>query len=152
MAVKQFVVFRLATEEYAVPISEVKEIIRYNSATKLPNTSNFIEGIINLRGKILPVINLAQKFAMKTEEKIDRQALVVEMAKQEIGILVDSVTEVINLDDAAIEAVNEIMQSNKTVQSVGKIADRLLIILNLQELLTDEETFALEAVGGSRSS
>jgi len=60
------VVFQLAKEEYAVPISQVKEIIRYTSATKLPNMPGYAEGIINLRGKILPVIDLANKFALLT--------------------------------------------------------------------------------------
>lgn len=67
MASEQFVVFQLATEEYAIPISQVKEIIRYNEATKLPNTPGYIDGIINLRGKVISVIDLAGKFALPAE-------------------------------------------------------------------------------------
>ena len=70
MATEQFVVFQLSKEEYAVPISQVKEIIRYKGATKLPSTPEYMEGIINLREKIIPVIDLAGKFVLQTEKNL----------------------------------------------------------------------------------
>ena len=139
MASEQLVVFQLAKEEYAFPISQVKEIIRYNGATKLPNTPGYMNGIINLRGKVISVIDLAGKFALLTEKRSDKQALIVETGGQEIGFVVDAVTEVIRLEETAIEAANGIAQSNEFIKSIGKVDQRLLIILDLDKLFSQEE-------------
>ncbi|MDP4127339.1 MAG: chemotaxis protein CheW [Bacillota bacterium] len=139
MSSEQLVVFQLAAEEYAIPISQVKEIIRYNSATKLPSTPGFMEGIINLRGKVISVIDLAGKFALPTKKSSDKQALIVEVAGQEIGLVVDAVTEVIRLEEDAIEAANGISQSNEIIKAIGKVDQRLLIILDLSKLFTQGE-------------
>ena len=90
MASEQLVVFQLATEEYAVPIEQVKEIIHYKGATKLPSTPGYMDGIISLRGKVLPIIDLAEKFALLTEKSAAKQALIVEVAGQEVGLVVDA--------------------------------------------------------------
>lgn len=129
----------MATEEYAIPISQVKEIIRYNSATKLPNTPGYMEGIINLRCKVISVIDLAGKFAFLTEKSSDKQALIVEVAGQEIGLVFDGVSEVIRLEESEIEATNGIAQSNEFIKSIGKVDKRLLIVLDLDKLLKQEE-------------
>ena len=139
MASEQLVVFQLAAEEYAISISQVKEIIRYNGVTKMPNVPGYMEGIINLRGKILPVIDLAGKFTLRTEKRTNRQALIVEAADQEIGLVVDAVTEVIRLEETAIEAADGVTQSNGFIKSIGKVDQRLLIILDLDKLFEHEE-------------
>lgn len=139
MASEQFVVFQLAAEEYAISISQVKEIIRYNGATTLPNTPGYMDGVINLRGKVLPVIDLAGKFALLTEKSAAKQALIVEAAGQEMGLVVDAVTEVIRLEESAMEAANGIAQSNEFIKSIGKVDKKLLIILDLDKLFSQEE-------------
>ncbi|MEN6412138.1 MAG: chemotaxis protein CheW [Veillonellales bacterium] len=146
MATEQLVVFQLAAEEYAVSIAHVREIIRYNGATKLPDTPAYMEGMINLRGKIIPVIDLAAKFELQLEKNSDKQALIVETAGQEMGIVVDTVTEVIRLEDTAIEAANGIANSNQFIRGIGKRDDRLLIILDLSKLFNSEEMKMLRAV------
>ncbi len=147
MASEQLVVFQLATEEYAIPISQVKEIVRYNSATKLPNTPGYMEGIINLRGQVIMVIDLAGKFALRTEKSSDKQALIVEAAGQEIGLVVDAVTEVIRLEETAIEPANGIAQCNEFIKSIGKVDKRLLIILDLNKLFCQEELMVMRDAG-----
>ncbi|MDD4599462.1 Chemotaxis protein CheW [bioreactor metagenome] len=143
MASEQLVVFQLAAEEYAIPISQVKEIIRYNGTTKLPNAPGYMDGIINLRGKVIAVVDLAKKFAVATERSTAKQALIVETAGQEVGLVVDAVTEVIRLDETQIEAANGIAQSSEFIRSIGKADKRLLIILDLNKLFTQEELAVL---------
>lgn len=147
MASEQLVVLQLAAEEYAIPISQVKEIIRYHGATKLPNTPDYMDGIINLRGKVIPVIDLAGKFAVTAEKAADKQALIVEAASQEVGLVVDAVTEVIRLEETSIEAVSGMAQSTEYIRSIGKVDNRLLIILELNKLFTQEEMTALQDAG-----
>jgi purine-binding chemotaxis protein CheW len=144
---EQLVVFQLALEEYAIPISQVKEIIRYNGAAKMPNTPEYMDGIINLRGKVISVIDLIEKFALAVEKGSDKQALIVEAAGQEVGLVVDSVTEVIRLEDNAIEAVNGIAQSSEFIRSIGKLGKRLLIILDLNKLFTHDEVIVIREAG-----
>jgi len=141
------VVFRLAREEYAIPIAQVKEIIRFQSATKLPNMPGYMEGIINLRGKVLPVIDLAGKFVLQTEKRLEKQALIVELGGKEMGLVVDSVTEVLRIDETAMEAAGTIAQTNLFIRSIGKVSDRLLIILDLDKLFTAEETVNIQVAG-----
>lgn len=147
MGSEQLVVFQLALEEYAIPISQVKEIIRYNGAAKMPNTPEYMDGIINLRGKVISVIDLIEKFALAVEKGSDKQALIVEAAGQEVGLVVDSVTEVIRLEDNAIEAVNGIAQSSEFIRSIGKLGKRLLIILDLNKLFTHDEVIVIREAG-----
>lgn len=147
MAAEQLVVFQLATEEYAIPISQVKEIIRYNGATKLPSTPGYMDGIINLRGKVVSVIDLAGKFALSVEKSSDKQALIVEAGSQEVGLVVDAVTEVIRLEDNTIEVANGIAQSNEYIRAIGKVDKRLLIILDLNRLFTQEEMIVMKNAG-----
>ncbi len=139
MATEQLVVFKLGTEEYAVSISLVKEIIQYDGSTKLPNDLEYMEGVINLRGKVIPVIDLAAKFQLTIEKSLDKKALIIETAGKNIGLVVDAVTEVIRLDDSAIEATTGIMNSNKFIKGIGKVDQRLLIILDLDQLFSDDE-------------
>lgn len=140
MAEEQLVVFQLGKEEYAVPISQVKEIIRYNTATKLPNTPAYVEGIISLRGKIISIINLATRFNVETGSIDDRRAIIVEISGQDIGILVDEVTEVLRLKDSAIEPAPAMTSAtSRYIRGIGKDNDRLLILLNLDYLLSAQE-------------
>ena len=147
MASEQLVVFQLAIEEYAIPIAQVKEIIHYKGATKLPSTPGYMDGIISLRGKVLPIIDLAEKFALLTEKSAAKQALIVEVAGQDIGLVVDAVTEVIHLEETAIEEANGIAQSNEFIKSIGKVDKRLLIILDLDKLFTQEEMTVMRDAG-----
>jgi purine-binding chemotaxis protein CheW len=147
VASEQLVVFQLATEEYAIPISQVKEIIRYNGATKLPNTPGYVDGIINLRGKVLPVIDLAGKFALLTARSSEKQALIVEAAGQELGLVVDTVTEVLHMEETSIEAASGIAPSNEFIRAIGKVDKRLLIILDLNKLFSQEEMIVMRDAG-----
>jgi len=145
MAEEQFVVFQLGKEEYCVPIHQVREIIKYKGATKMPGSPKHVEGIINLRGKIIPVIDLAVKFGTVVKDG-ERQALIIELGAQNAGVVVDLVSEVIRLPDTAIEAAPTQAADGRTyIRGIGKTGDRLLILLELANLVDGAELSVIAA-------
>jgi len=140
----QFVGFRLGDEEYAVGISEVQEIIRVPEITRVPKAPEFVEGVINLREKVLPIISLRKRFSLENIEKTDSQRIiVVNIDGISTGMVVDSVSEVLRLSKDAIEPPPPILSGLDTdhLQGIGKMEDgkRLLLLLDLHKLLTTSE-------------
>ena len=142
---EKFMTFSLGKEEYGIPISKVKEIIEILDITPVPKTAEFVKGVINLRGKILPVIDLRQRFHMEARE-YDKTTciLVVETlqgsTQRFLGIIVDSVSEVITLEDSQIgdaPVYNEV--KNKYISNVAKIKDRVIILLDINDIFTSED-------------
>lgn len=146
MTEEQLVLFSLGKEEYAISITQVKEIIQYKEVTKLPNTPKYMEGIITLRGKIIPVIDLAMRLELAPLKKSDKRVLIIETAGWEIGIVVDEVTEVIRLQDSAIDPW-QTTTGNGYVRGIGKKGNRLLILLDVDKLFGEEEMKELKKVG-----
>lgn len=145
MAEEQLVLFRLGNEIYGISITQVKEIILYKEATKIPNTPSYMEGIISLRGKVIPVVSLAIKLEMNEAKGTEKRALIVETGNKDVGILVDDVTEVIRLQESAIE-LPPTTTSNKYVRGIGKVDDRLLILLDVDELFSEDDMNDLQSV------
>jgi len=146
MAEEQLVLFSLGKEEYAISINQVKEIIHYKDATKLPNTPEYVEGIITLRGKIISVVNLALRLELAISKNSDKRVLIIETAGREIGIVVDEVTEVIRLQDSAIDP-SPTATGNDYIRGIGKEGNRLLILLDVDKLFGEEEMQELKRVG-----
>lgn len=145
----QMVSFIIGNEEYAVDIFYVKEINRLSHITKVPNAPEFIEGVINLRGRIIPVIDLRIKMGLpKKENDKNSRIIVVEDEEILVGFLVDAVKEVIRIPKKIIEEPPEIVTSNKTdfISSVGKLDDRLLIMIDLKKILSKNEHNQLKEV------
>jgi len=142
----QFLTFKLANEEFAVPIMQVKEIIEYHDLTSVPMVPEFIAGALNLRGSIVPVINLAVKFGMPPSD-ITRRTCVVIMEVQldgeqaVMGVLVDKVLQVIDISDENIDAAPTLGTKIRTdfIRGMGKLDDRFVIILAIDEVLSVEE-------------
>jgi purine-binding chemotaxis protein CheW len=139
----QLVIFQLSNEEFGTSISNVKEIIRIPDITKIPHVPDYVEGIINLRSKIIPIINLATRFGLAREE-INNQSriVVVEIEGILAGIVVDAVTEVLQISTENIESAPEMITSKiseKYIEGVGKLNDRLLILLDINQILTDDQ-------------
>lgn len=147
MASQQLVVFALSGEEYAASISQVKEIIRYGGATKLPDTPEFMDGIINLRGKVIPVVDLAKRFGLTRKTTGEAQAIIVEAAGREVGMVVDAVSEVLRIDDGAIEPAKTVNHAGEYLQGIGKLEGRLLIILDLDKIFSEKEQAEMKAAG-----
>lgn len=142
----QLVTFRLASEEYGLPITKVQEINRLLPVTKLPQTPSFMEGIINLRGRIIPVIDLRKRFRLPiTDHNDDTRIIVVEISGQTVGVTVDAVTEVVRLSTADVEAppASTVVES-RYINGVGKINDRLIILLDIDQVLTAQEEVAVK--------
>jgi purine-binding chemotaxis protein CheW len=134
----QIVVFRLANEEYGVNILNVQEIIRPTEITRVPKAPYYITGVINLRGNVIPVMDLYKRFNINGEIQIDpnTRIIILNLNEINIGIFVDSVSEVLRLKGEEIEEPHLIEAlDNKFVQAVGKYEDRLIILLDLNELL-----------------
>ena len=136
----QFVTFKLAKEYFAVEIVKVQEIIHMQPITKVPNVPDFIEGIINLRGKVIPVVDLRTRFQIQNTEFTEQTRIIVmDLKGQIIGFIVDAVYEVLRIHESTVEAPPAIFnQISEYISGMAKLENRLLILLNLDELLTDE--------------
>lgn len=138
----QLVSFEVGDEEYAVPILSVQEINRMMQITRVPKSPPFVEGVINLRGKIIPVIDLRKRFGLAELENCDDvRIIVVEVAGRVIGFTVDRVNEVLRINPGIVEPPPSMVCGLDTeyVQGVGKLEDRLLILLNLEKLFSAAE-------------
>lgn len=132
------VTFRLGREEYGVEIASVQEIIRATDVSPVPGAPSHVRGVINLRGKIIPVVDLGKRFSLAAAGTDgDRRIIVVELGEKRIGMLVDSVSQVIKLPAGVVEDMPEEASSGdeKFIRGVGKLDDRLIIILDLNRSL-----------------
>jgi purine-binding chemotaxis protein CheW len=151
MSYSQFVVFSLGNEEYGIEISYAQEIIRIpQQTTKIPNMPVYIEGMINLRGNVIPVVDLKKRFGfMQSERSIDSRLLILNLENMLLGIIVDDVSEVMNIDENSIEKLGfEISSiSGNSIQGIGKIDGRLILMLNVQILKSEIFKNKLEMEG-----
>ncbi len=145
--VLQMVSFVLNEEEFGVDILKVQEIIRIVELTRVPNAPHFVEGVINLRGRIVPVIDLRKRFGLPQNE-FDKNSRIVIVAVNNlvVGFLVDKVKEVLRVPKAVIEPPPEITSTIHTdyIIGVAKLDDRLLIVLDLERILAPSEQNELE--------
>jgi purine-binding chemotaxis protein CheW len=138
--VLQFVTFTLNDEEYAVDILSVQEINRITEITKVPNSPDYVEGVINLRGKVIPVINLRSKFGFE-EKETDENSRIIIMEIQGIinGVIVDSVSEVLRIPASAIEAAPSVSSDtiSQFIKGLAKLDNRLIILVEINNLVEE---------------
>lgn len=148
----QVVVFKLGTDEYCVPVSQAREIQTYSVPTRIPNTPDFIEGIINLRGQIIPILDLKKRFGSgATQINLTTRVIIIEMNNELMGILVDSVSEVLKISQNRFELPPSAVQTsinNNYISGIGKLNERLLILIDLVKVLNEEE---IEQLTGSKN-
>ena len=147
MSYCELVVFNLGLDEYAINISYAQEIIRIPKFTRLPNTPTFIEGVFNLRGKIIPVFNLKKRFGVdQSDVNIDGRLLIIELNSMMVGIIVDDVSEVIKIDEESIQKLSsEIVSiSQNSIQGISIIDQRIIIILDVLNLESEIFKYNLE--------
>lgn len=150
MSEKQYVVFKLGKEKYGIDIMNVKEIGPYQESVRVPNTPDFIEGIINFRGKVIPIINLKKRF--KLEDKgitNDTRIIIINLEQKQVGFVVDEASQTVRLDDKDIDPTPEIISSvdRRYITGVGKLGEnRLLILIDLEKVLSDEEKEKIEGM------
>jgi len=142
MAEGQFVVFKLSKEEYGIDIMNVTEIITYQESIKVPNTPKFVEGIINYRGKVIPIICLKKRFNINETNITDNtRIIVINLNEKQIGFIVDEASETVRLNDTDIDPTPDIVSGvdRKYISGVGKLDSRLIILIDLEKVLTEEE-------------
>lgn len=134
----QLVSFNIENEEYGIDILRVEEIIRIISITKIPNAPDFIEGVINLRGKVIPVIDLRTRLK-RTKKSHDNntRVIVVEVSGMTVGFIVDSVKEVLRIPKNITEPPPTLVSGldSEYITAIGKLEDRLIILLDLDKVL-----------------
>ncbi len=144
----KYMTFKLAQEEYGLEILRVREIIGLMDITRVPKTRDFIRGVINLRGKVIPVIDLRLKFSMPRLEATDQTVIIVVQCTTQdstltMGVLVDEVLEVLNIEAPQIEPPPRFGTSNQDtnfVLGVGKSEKRVIFLLDIEQVLTAEES------------
>lgn len=141
---KHVVTFIIGGEEYAINIMLVIEIIKVVKSTPVPLALDFIDGVVNLRGNVVPVVDLKKRFSIKTLNQgniKDERIIVVEIAKKTIGFKVDKVKEVISIPESRIDPTPSMISSISQIyfEGVAKYDDRLIIMLNIEKLLSESE-------------
>lgn len=142
----QLVSFNIGTEEFGVDILKVQEINRMVEITKVPQAPHYVEGVINLRGKVIPIVDLRKRFNLELKEyDKDTRIVVVDIGGNIMGMIVDSVSEVLRLPSNTIEPPPEIVTgiNSEYIKGVAKLDDRLLIFLDLSKVIDVSEMAAL---------
>ncbi len=146
----KYLTFVLGDEEYGIEILRVREIFGLMDITTVPQTPDYMKGVINLRGKVIPVIDLRLKFSMP-EEKYTQETcvIVVEVNKTHIGIIVDSVSEVVDISTSEIEETPPFGQGIDTsfMMGMGKVKEKIIILLNIEMVLSSEELEQIKHIG-----
>jgi purine-binding chemotaxis protein CheW len=142
----QMVVFRLASQFFAIPISDIQEILPYEEVTPVPYAPRFVQGIVDIREQITPIIDLKLKFKLKGDlDASDGRIVVVTVDEQKLGILVDDVTEVVPIPDGDIRKPPKIL-THKVLSGIVKLNGRLIIILEPRYILDETELDLLQTL------
>jgi len=146
--VDQIITFRIEDEEYGLEILKVKEVIRIKEITRLPKAPSFVKGVINLRGDVIPIIDLRDKFGLSQREYSEMtRVIVAEVDNKSIGMVVDSVSHVIRISSDQIDPSPLISGlASEYVRGVVKLGERLIVLLNIDKILTTEEKIELEKI------
>lgn len=145
----QLVSFKLGNEEFGIDIGRVQEINMMMQLTKIPNSNPFIEGVVNLRGKIVPVVNLRERLGLSKKADDSKTKIIVsDINNKLIGYIVDEVNEVLRISKSIIEPTPEIISgvNSDLFEGVAKLEGRLLILLNLDKLLSSTEINQLQQI------
>lgn len=144
---EQMVTFNLEQEEYGVNILQVQEINRMVEITEVPQTEHYVEGIINLRGKVIPIIDLRKKFGMLDKEHDNKtRIVVVDVSSETVGLVVDGVSEVLRVPAGSLEDTPRMITGESSgaasadyIKSIVKLEDRLLIYLDLEKIIASSQ-------------
>ncbi|MBF0296425.1 MAG: chemotaxis protein CheW [Magnetococcales bacterium] len=147
----QFLTFHLDKEVFAIDISRIKEVLEFTTVTKIPRTPNFMCGVINLRGSVVPVVDMRLKFGMsKSEKTVNTCIIIIDVAQDDgttvIGAMADSVKEVVELDPAHIEPAPKIGTGLRTdfIRGMGKQGDHFVILLDTDKVFSSTELSMLQ--------
>ena len=145
--VKQYVTFVIANEIYGVPILKVQEIIGMTDIVHVPNSPEFMKGVINLRGSVVPVIDMRKRFSLEEREyDMFTVIIIVEMKNMPVGMIVDTVSDVVSIADSEIQDTPNVTSkiSSDFIEGIGQVNERLVIILNIDNILSADEIEKME--------
>ncbi|MGM8211732.1 chemotaxis protein CheW [Virgibacillus sp. W0430] len=148
---KKVIVFQLKDEEYAVSVEQVGSIERIEPITRVPQTANFVKGVINLRGVVTPIIDLRIRFGLEESSYNElSRIIIVYLDDMEVGLIVDEANDVIDIPVNVIEPAPEVVGTVNVdyIEGVAKLDNRLLILLDLQKVLSKDEIKELKTVDG----
>lgn len=147
----KFLTFQLGSETYGLQILKVQEIIGIMPITRVPRTPDYLRGVINLRGKVIPVIELRRRFGMPGVDDTERTCIIVVQVETDdlpivMGILVDEVSEVIDVSESSLEAPPTFGRGTNSsyILAMGKLEERVVILLDLDRVLTAKERVAID--------
>ncbi|WP_232697053.1 chemotaxis protein CheW [Brevibacillus daliensis] len=145
------IIFRLLDEEYGVEVQQVKSIEKLEHITRVPRTPSFVKGVINLRGVVTPIIDLRSRFSLEEAEPTDAtRVIIVAVDELEVGLIVDSANDVVDIPLQAIAPPPAVVGGVEAayLRGVAKLEKRLLILLNLDKVLSTDEIKQLDAIEG----
>ncbi|MFW5649348.1 MAG: chemotaxis protein CheW [Candidatus Alkaliphilus sp. MAG34] len=144
----KYLTFSLGNEFYGIEIKHVTEIIGIQPVTEIPELPDHIKGIINLRGKIIPVMDVRLRFKKPPREYNDRTCvIVIDIKDVSVGLIVDSVSEVLSINEEDIVSPPNVKKDgNKYIKAIGKVGDEIKLILDCDKLLSDDEIGSLESI------
>lgn len=151
MASRQIVVFKLQGQEFGIDIMKVLEILNYCTIRNVPEVPSYIEGIINVRGTVYPIINLRTRLQMapfEDEEKGQCKFILLNLEAARVGFMVDSVSEILTVEESDIEQSPHVNQAEKTsfLEGIVKQENRIILILDVNVLISDKENMMLEEI------
>jgi len=147
--VGEYLTFVLGTEEYGIDILKVQEIRGYDAVTKIANTPDFIKGVINLRGTIVPIVDLRLRFNLGHADYNEFTVVIIlNLGGRIVGIVVDGVSDVIALNAAQVRAVPDLVATidTKYLVGLGTVEDRMLILVDIERLMTSQEMALMDTV------
>lgn len=140
---QQYVIFKLEGENYGIPIEYVKTIEKMTEMTRVPNAPEYLAGVINLRGEVVPIINMRKRFNLPEPDEVEEiRTIILELEEISVGMIVDSSSEVLSIEDSAIDQTISLDAAvqDEHIRGIGKIDERMIILLNLYKVLQIEDS------------
>ena len=140
----KFAVFNISGEEFGIELGRIAEIVKFQKSTPLPKVPAFISGVINIRGDVIPLVDLRKRLGVEPSH-IQGRIIITKIYEEKIGLLVDAVKEIVSIEKESIASTPSFFKGLKSeyIMGIGKVADRLIVILNLDNLLSSEEMILL---------
>ena len=140
-------ILKLADKDYGVSINQVNEVIRMREITPVPDSADFVEGVISLQGFVVPIVNFRKKLNL-SEAKLTRhnRIIITELNKKPVGVIVDSISDVITVDDESITPPDDVLRQADYLIGVGKIIDRLILIVDISKLLNAQAKTGINSI------
>lgn len=143
----KIIIFKILEKEYAINVLNVIQVVRRRPIITVPEAVNFIEGVIAWRGKVVPLVNLRKKFASAASDFAPASRFIITKVKEHnLGIIVDSVTDVLTVSDESVEAPDEVLKDALYLEGVIKFNQRIILLIDIEKLFSQEEESSIKGV------